>query len=258
LQPIIPYRSQQQLPSFQQVEQFTQDLLHHLFPVDSERPIANIFQLKAQLKALLVAGDAPKIVDAFFADVPEKMGQLLLDARFMQDNDPAAKSLDEVLLAYPGFKAIAVYRLANLLYQLMVPIIPRIMSEWAHHRTGIDIHAGAFIGCPFMIDHGTGVVIGETTIIGQQVKIFQGVTLGALAVRKEEQAVKRHPTIEDNVVIYAGSTILGGNTIIGNDSIIGGNTWITQSVPAFSIVYHQHQTMVKDRREVQDVVNFVI
>ena len=139
------------------------------------------------------------------------------------DYDPAAKSLDEIILSYPGFYAIIVYRLAHILYEQNISILPRMMSEQAHSKTGIDINAGAKIGCPFFIDHGTGIVVGETTIIGNAVKLYQGVTLGALAVRKEDAAVKRHPTIEDNVVIYAGSTILGGETTVGNDCIIGGD-----------------------------------
>jgi len=132
------------------------------------------------------------------------------------------------------------------------------MSEYAHSKTGIDINPGAQIGCPFFIDHGTGVVVGETAVIGNNVKIYQGVTLGALAVKKEDAQVKRHPTIEDDVIIYAGSTILGGNTVIGRGSIIGGNTWITKSIPALSIVYHKNQTVVNDRKDFEEPINFII
>jgi serine O-acetyltransferase len=172
--------------------------------------------------------------------------------------DPAAYSLEEVIISYPGFSAITVYRLAHELYKMSVPIIPRMMSEYAHSKTGIDINPGASIGCPFFIDHGTGIVIGETTHIGNNVKLYQGVTLGALSVRKEDVQQKRHPTIEDNVVIYAGSTILGGTTLIGHDSIIGGNTWIIDSVQPWSIVYHKNQTIITNRKDFTEPLNFII
>ncbi|MFL5785028.1 MAG: serine O-acetyltransferase EpsC, partial [Bacteriovoracaceae bacterium] len=153
--------------------------------------------------------------------------------------DPAAYSKEEIIITYPGFYAICVYRLAHALHKLDVPLIPRLMSEYAHEKTGIDIHPGAVIGENFFIDHGTGVVIGETSLIGKNVKIYQGVTLGALSVKKKLQSVKRHPTIESDVVIYANSTILGGDTIIGTGSVIGGNTWITESVPADSVILNK-------------------
>jgi serine O-acetyltransferase len=153
--------------------------------------------------------------------------------------DPAAKSYEEVILSYPGFQAITVHRLANFFWKAQVPLIPRMMSELLHGSTGIDIHPGAEIGESFFIDHGTGVVIGETTVIGKNVKIYQGVTLGALSVKKEmgEGSSKRHPTIEDDVTIYSNATILGGDTIIGRGSVIGGNVWITKSVPPGTTVY---------------------
>ena len=147
------------------------------------------------------------------------------------EGDPAADSEDEVVLAYPGFLATAVHRFAHELYRLNVPVFPRVVSEWSHRETGIDIHPGATIGRAFAIDHGTGVVIGETSVIGDRVRIYQGVTLGALAVSKRLAHTKRHPTIEDDVVIYAGATILGGETVIGRGSVIGGNVWLTHSVP---------------------------
>ena len=153
--------------------------------------------------------------------------------------DPAAKSNEEVILSYPGLQAISVYRIANFLHKNGIPIIPRIMSEHVHGTTGIDIHPGATIGESFFIDHGTGVVIGESCIIGNNVKIYQGVTLGALSVKKELMNKKRHPTIEDDVTIYANATILGGNTVIGRKSIIGGNTWVTESVKPESIITQQ-------------------
>ena len=171
--------------------------------------------------------------------------QVYLDAEFMYQEDPAANSLREVLFCYPGIHAIFYYRLAHLLLKNRVYVLPRIISELAHSHTGIDIHPGAMIETPFMIDHGTGVVIGETCIIGHHVKLFQGVTLGASVVHKKQKHIKRHPTIEDHVTIYAGSTILGGNTIIGRHCIIGGSTHISQSVKPYSIVYHKQQNSIR-------------
>jgi serine O-acetyltransferase len=167
------------------------------------------------------------------------------DARFILESDPAAKQLIEVIAIYPGFFAIFCYRIANYLAKLSVPLLPRMMTEFAHRQTGIDIHPLASIGCPFSIDHGTGIVIGETTVIGNKVKMYQGVTLGALSVNKSKASKKRHPTIEDEVILYAGCTILGGSTVIGKKSIIGGNVWLTESVPAGSIVYHRIETVIK-------------
>jgi serine O-acetyltransferase len=174
--------------------------------------------------------------------LPEIRNALLEDIQAAFDGDPAAKYIDEVVLGYPCIEAIAIYRIAHMLYELDVPIIPRIMSERAHSRTGIDIHPGAKIGSRFFIDHGTGVVIGETTNIGRNVKIYQGVTLGALSPfdkdGKPRKGEKRHPDIEDDVIIYANATILGGKTVIGKGAVIGGNTWITGSVPAGKYVYN--------------------
>ncbi len=168
--------------------------------------------------------------------LPEIRRMIHLDVIALFEGDPAAKSDEEVIVSYPGLEAIVVYRLAHYIHTRGVPVIPRIMSEYIHGKTGIDIHPGATIGESFFIDHGTGIVIGETTIIGKNVKIYQGVTLGALSVKKNYQDKKRHPTIEDNVTIYANATILGGETIIGKGAIIGGNTWIVKSVPAGTIV----------------------
>jgi serine O-acetyltransferase len=180
---------------------------------------------------------AELIVDGFFDELPAIRGALALDMEANFRGDPAAKSFEEVILSYPGFEAITVYRLAHYFWKAQVSLIPRMMSEYIHCRTGIDIHPGAEIGTSFFIDHGTGVVIGETTVIGNNVKLYQGVTLGALSVKKEEGNRKRHPTIEDNVTIYSNATILGGETIIGHDSVIGGNVWITEPVPPDSTVY---------------------
>ena len=184
---------------------------------------------------------ADRAVEEFIRAFPGVRRMLSLDLQAAYDGDPAAKNFAEILLAYPGLEAVTVYRLAHVLNVLEVPLIPRMMTEWAHRRTGIDIHPGAEIGRSFFIDHGTGVVIGETTHIGANVKIYQGVTLGALSFPKDERGRlirgrKRHPTIEDDVVIYAGATILGGETVIGEGSVIGGNTWVTHSIPPRSRV----------------------
>ena len=180
--------------------------------------------------------DPDAVVDRFLADLPATRAALLLDAEAIYDGDPAAHSVDEVILAYPGFFATAVYRLAHQLHESGVPLVPRVLTEIAHRDTGIDIHPGAAIGPFFAIDHGTGIVIGETAVLGARVKLYQGVTLGALSVDKRMARTKRHPTIGDDVVIYANATILGGETVIGDGSRIGGNVWLTQSVAAHSVV----------------------
>jgi serine O-acetyltransferase len=180
---------------------------------------------------------AELIVEEFFEEIPNIRAALALDMDAAFRGDPAAKSTAEVILSYPGFQAIVVHRLAHFFWSRQVPLIPRMMSELIHNSTGIDIHPGATIGDSFFIDHGTGVVIGETTVIGKNVKIYQGVTLGALSVKKEEADKKRHPTIEDDVTIYSNATILGGATIIGRGSTIGGNVWLTESVPPETRVY---------------------
>ena len=176
---------------------------------------------------------------ALIEEIPEIRRLIRLDTKAAYLGDPAARSNEEVILSYPGLEAILVYRIAHFLYKNGVPLIPRIMSEHVHGKTGIDIHPGATIGESFFIDHGTGVVIGETCIIGNNVKIYQGVTLGALSVKKTLEDKKRHPTIEDDVTIYANATILGGQTIIGKGSVIGGNTWVTQSLPEKTEVTQQ-------------------
>jgi len=181
---------------------------------------------------------AAMIIEEFFEELPKIRVILAKDLDAAVRGDPAAMSTDEVILSYPGFQAIVVHRIAHFFYSRQVPLIPRMMSELIHRRTGIDIHPGAEIGESFFIDHGTGVVFGETTIIGKNVKIYQGVTLGALSVKKGESGKKRHPTIEDDVTIYANATILGGDTVIGKGSVIGGSVWITQSVPPNSKIYN--------------------
>ncbi len=186
-----------------------------------------------------------EVAQRFMGALPDVHEQLWRDARAIDELDPASESLDEVVLAYPGFFAIAVYRIAHVLDSLGVRLIPRVLTEFAHRETGIDIHPGATIGCPFKIDHGTGIVIGQTSQIGNNVVLYQGVTIGALAVSKRLTDKKRHPTIEDDVVIYAGATILGGNTTVGKGSIVGGNVWLTESVPPGSVVTHRHEVKVR-------------
>lgn len=176
------------------------------------------------------------LVKGFMSDLPVVADHCHEDAAALLEGDPAAHSIEEVVLCYPGFFAVVAYRIAHALNKRDVPLLPRMICEYAHQKTGIDIHPGATIGRALFIDHGTGVVIGETTIIGNNVKIYQGVTLGALRVDREHRAKKRHPTIEDNVVIYAGATILGGETVVGRNTVIGGNVWVTRSVPAWSRV----------------------
>jgi len=174
--------------------------------------------------------------DGLIEHLPRIGERLYADARCMLERDPAATHIDEIIIAYPGFAAIMMHRVAHHLHKNGVRILPRVLSEFAHARTGVDIHPGAMIGDEFCIDHATGVVIGETSVIGNRVTIYQGVTLGALSVRKTLAQSKRHPTIEDEVTIYANATILGGNTVIGKGSVIGGNVWLTRSVPPNSIL----------------------
>ena len=197
--------------------------------------------LQKEIVLLCPGRDAKAIVDDFVAALPEVRRLVDTDVQAAYDGDPAATSRMEVVMAYPGLYAVTIHRLAHVLYKLKVPIIPRVMSELAHSKTGIDIHPGATIGERFFIDHGTGVVIGETTVIGRNVRLYQGVTLGGLSFDKDAngalvKGLKRHPNIEDNVVIYANATILGGDTTIGHDSEIGGNVWIKESVPPNSRV----------------------
>ena len=180
--------------------------------------------------------DPDAVTERFFEELPAVRAALLLDAQAICDGDPAAHSVDEVILAYPGLLATAVYRLAHELHRSDVQFVPRVMTEIAHIDTGIDIHPNARIGASFAIDHGTGIVIGETAVLGKRVKLYQGVTLGALSVDKRMARIKRHPTIGDDVVIYANATILGGDTVIGNGSRMGGNVWLTRSVSAHSVV----------------------
>ena len=225
-------------------EQFASQVLALLFPqfAREEHHGVPLHESATAIGTLLtdaigpLVPNAPHVTSAFLSSLPGVHRALLSDAHAILDADPAAASLDEVVLAYPGFLATAVHRFAHELYLLHVPLFPRLLSEWSHRETGIDIHPGATIGRGFAIDHGTGVVIGETSEIGERVRIYQGVTLGALAVSKKLASKKRHPTIGHDVVIYANATILGGQTVVGDGSIIGGNVWLTASVPPRSVV----------------------
>ncbi|WP_153796187.1 serine O-acetyltransferase [Foetidibacter luteolus] len=196
--------------------------------------------------------DIDAVVNAFYNKLESIYNNLRLDAVKIYEFDPAASSIYEVIVSYPGFYAITVYRIAHELVKLHVPVLPRILSEFAHRNTGTDIHPGAKIGVPFMIDHSTGIVIGATAIIGNNVSIYQGVTLGALQVSKELAEVKRHPTVEDNVIIYARTTILGGKTVIGRNSIIGGSVFLTKSVEPYSRVFNTHQLRIEVERTTND------
>jgi serine O-acetyltransferase len=186
-----------------------------------------------------------RLIPRFLERLPDVHDRLMEDAKAIFEGDPAAKSIDEVMLTYPGFLAIAVYRVAHALHELDLPLLPRLLTELAHERTGIDIHPGATIGRRFCIDHGTGIVVGETTLIGDGVKLYQGVTLGALTVEKGLADKKRHPTLEDEVVIYAGATILGGRTVVGHHSVVAGNAFLTQSTPPHSVVNRRGEVRAK-------------
>lgn len=236
-------------PTTGDISKFFDKLLGLLFPNFSSKPIRDMTALSnafdASEKALAILADpsnparAAPVAAAFFEHLPAIYDLLETDLSAIYEGDPAALNREEVVRTYPGFYAIAAYRVAHRLRSQGVRLIPRSITEYAHSKTGIDIHPGATIGKRFCIDHGTGVVIGETTIIGEDVKIYQGVTLGALSVHKKLTNVKRHPTIGDRVVIYAGATVLGGQTHVGSDSIVGGSVWLTQSVPPHSRVYYK-------------------
>lgn len=220
------------------IEELILDILGVFYPhflkfdfVSVEELEESLAKIRARFKNLI---KDQKKIDQIMNSFPEMVEKLDQDAKAILDGDPAANSLDEVILCYPGFFAIAIYRLAHEIAKTEVAILPRMMSEYAHSKTGIDIHPQATIGRHFFIDHGTGIVIGATAIIGDFVKIYHGVTLGALSVDKKMSKTKRHPTIEDHCLIYSNSTILGGDTVIGHNSVIGGNTWITSSLPANS------------------------
>ena len=250
------------VPSNKDIALWAIHLIGLLFPEQSNDNYANadeiestFNQLKKELKTILdstqacVNCDNQVITNQFFEFIPELYRILKTDVKAILDGDPAAKTEFEVIRTYPGFYAIFFYRIAHQLIIKNTPLIPRILTEYAHSKTGIDIHPAAIIGEYLYIDHGTGTVIGETAIIGNHVKLYQGVTLGALSVAKNMAGIKRHPTVKDHVVIYSGATILGGDTVIGENTIIGGNVWLTQSVPADSVVYHKPSVQVLDKNQ---------
>ena len=254
-------------PSPEEVSQFFVQFLGTMFAdftqlsFKSEEDFYNHVQkLKSELERILQynphrgIANGKDMANEFFTALPALFQKINQDIDAMYEGDPAAKTRSEVIRTYPGFYAVAAYRIANQLHQLGVQGIPRIITEHAHSKTGIDIHPAAKIGNHFCIDHGTGVVIGETTVIGDHVKIYQGVTLGALSVNKEDAEKKRHPTLEDHVVVYAGATILGGETAIGHHSVIGGNVWLTRSVPAYSKIYYQAKMYNGDTDETDMVI----
>lgn len=230
------------------VEDFTKQLFYALF---DEEDFNEWEQLKTDFLDIakqVCVQDRTSTWDAFYKALPEVRRKLDLDALAIEKNDPASKSLEEVYLAYPGFHAIAIYRISHELYKINMPIIPRMMSEYVHGITGIDIHPGATIGESFFVDHGTGIVIGETSVIEKNVKIYQGVTLGGLQVNKNLASTKRHPTIKENVTIYANATILGGDIEIGANSTIGANVWITESVPKNSLVTYKTEIKIRPKK----------
>jgi serine O-acetyltransferase len=262
-------RGRGRLPLKRDAATFADALLGLLFPQLSDEPCdsadevtARLAHIESHLALLLVplvaSVGASDVARDFCAALPALLDRIDRDAQAIVDGDPAAESLDEVVAAYPGFLATAMHRIAHQLCVQGVPILPRLLSEIAHGRTGIDIHPGATIGRAFCIDHGTGVVVGETAVIGDDVKLYQGVTLGALSVDKSAAGTKRHPTIGDRVVIYANATVLGGDTVVGADSIVGGNVWLTNSVPPRSIVYHSAQVRVRHASEGFEDSDFVI
>ena len=253
----------QECPSPESVITVFQKILNIIFPEFSNSNYASFDDFKKNYQSIQLdihellkknacdASDPISTAEKIFNSLPGIKSILDLDVTAIFDGDPAAKSKVEVIKTYPGFYAIVAHRIAHEFHRHNLTLIPRIISEHAHNKTGIDIHPGAIIGRYFCIDHGTGVVIGETTIIGAYVKIYQGVTLGAVSVRKEDAKTKRHPTIEDKVVIYSGATILGGKTIVGEGSIIGGNVWLTNSVaPNSRLTYSEaiNKTQIIDSK----------
>ena len=250
------------LPAKYDAHHFIDGMFDFLFPINCQHPRRSSVQFvdfSDQLMRLLqpLVDDPESVTDDFFHTLPELYDTLQADIQATLDFDPAATSREEVITTYPGFHAIAIHRMAHRLHQLGTPLLPRLLTEYAHGKTGIDIHPAARIGRSFFIDHGTGVVVGATAIIGDNVKIYQGVTLGALQVDKSLANTKRHPTIENDVIIYANATILGGETVIGHHSVIGGNVWITESIPAWSRVYHEAKVTMRNKMDGK-VIDFVI
>lgn len=233
-------------------EQFTERLFYTLFDADTpvEESLTILeeeFEQLVNLACWDIGKPCTKLWKNYVQKLPTILEKLNMDAKAIVECDPASLSIEEVYMAYPGFYAIAIYRLSHELFTAGFPLVPRLMTEYAHQKTGVDIHPGAQIGDSFFIDHATGIVIGETAIIKNHVKIYQGVTLGALFVAKNMQQTKRHPTIENHVTIYANATILGGDTNIGENTVIGGNAWITASVPQNSTVFHRPEIQIKTK-----------
>lgn len=256
------------LPDKSKTDWWVETLFHWLFSIGERYESLAYFtateeqlreELAAQIQRASGSGLAAKgQVELFFEALPDIRLLLEADLETVLESDPAARSRNEVLLAYPGFFAVAIHRIAHVLFVLEIPVLPRLMSEYVHSKTGIDIHPGATVGKRFFIDHGTGIVIGETARIGDHVKMYQGVTLGALTVSKDLAEIQRHPSIGNDVVIYANATILGGDTVIGDHSVIGGNVWITRSVPAHSLVYHKSEVIVKNKTPFPEPLNYSI
>lgn len=255
-------------PCEEKAAQFLRALFYYLFPAQCgcmpaelqlEQGYLNVYRHLRELCQPVQNMEycsGMKFESRFLNHLPQVYDLLIEDAEAIFRGDPAARSVEEVIHIYPSFYATFIHRVAHAFYIFNMPMLARMLSENAHRTTGIDIHPGASIGHSFSIDHGTGIVIGETTVIGNNVKIYQGVTLGALSVGKELADIKRHPTIEDNVVIYSGATILGGNTIIGKNSTIGGNVFITRSIPKNTVVYYNNELTVKSKKqELDPIVN---
>lgn len=243
----------------QQIDTFFTDLMDYLYPVRMGRNPIGVptkDKITASVKSILnnniyATKNMEQVATDFINHLPKFKAGMDRDISCLYSGDPAAKNNEEIILSYPGFYAIAAHRIANHLIHADVELIPRMISEHAHSKTGIDIHPRATIGDGLCIDHGTGVVIGETTVIGNNVKIYQGVTLGALSIPDKNVPGKRHPTIEDGVILYAQATILGGKTTIGKNSIIGGNVWITSSVPPNTKVYYKPSNNISKSNEIK-------
>lgn len=263
----LKQQQKEQVPSNKVIANWASRLICILYPEMSKCSYPSIdvmneelLKLQDELKVILDATKAcsecnhSKVSAEFFRQLPELFRVLNTDIEAIHQGDPAAKNEFEVIRAYPGFFALCFYRIAHALHKLEVVLLPRILTEYAHSKTGIDIHPAAQIGEYFMIDHGTGIVIGETSVIGKNVKMYQGVTLGGMSITKSMSRQKRHPNIEDNVVIYSNATILGGDTLIGEGSVIGGNVWLTQSVPPGSLVFQIPQITIVENKFVNNNV----
>ena len=261
----LKQQKKEQVPSNKIIADWASRVICLLYPemskcrhpdMDSIQKELNVLQneLKKILDATKACTDCDhhKVSADFFDQLAELYRVLNTDIEAIHRGDPAARNKFEIIRAYPGFYALCFYRIAHALHLMDVPLVPRILTEYAHSKTGIDIHPAAKIGEFFMIDHGTGIVIGETSVIGKNVKMYQGVTLGGMSIKKNMSRQKRHPSIEDNVVIYSNATILGGDTLVGEGSVIGGNVWLTQSVPPGSLVVTNPQITIVENKFVNN------